>query len=104
MPTTARTIAALTLIVGSMFGLAQSAAAQSGTPCLTQSECDLREDLRDTAARTAEYQRNVKNQEDAHAVAMQARNEARARANGNRDQKLAVILQRRRDAYARAQH
>ena len=85
-------------------GLAHGASAQTRAPCMTQSECDLQEDLRDTAARHAEYARNVKNQEDAHAAAMQARNDARAHANGNRDQKLAAILQRRRDAFARLQH
>ena len=100
----ARAAAAATLFAGSLFGLAHSASAQNATPCLTQSDCDLQEDLRDTAARKAEYARNVRNQEDAHAAAMQARNQAQTRANGNRDAKLAAILQRRRDAFARSQH
>ena len=99
-----RAAAAVTLIVASVTGVAQSASAQNGTPCMTQSECDLRTDLRDTAARRAEYARNVKNQEDAHAAAMQLQNEARAQAKGDRNDKLAAILQRRRDAYARSQH
>lgn len=100
----ARAVAVATLFAGSVFGLAHSASAQSATPCLTQSDCDLREDLRDTAARRAEYARNVSNQENAHAAAMQALNQARVRANGNRDAKLAAILQHRRDAFARSQH
>ena len=99
-----RATVAATLFVGSLAGLTQSASAQNGTPCMTQSECDLRTDLRDTAARRAEYARNVQNQEDAHAAAMQLQNEARAQAKGDRNDKLAAILQRRRDAYAHSQH
>jgi hypothetical protein len=104
MPTIARSLAALTLFVGSAFSMAQGAVAQNSTPCMTQSECDLREDLRDTAARHAEYARNVRNQEEAHAAAMQARNEARARVAGNKEAKLEAILQHRRDAYARVRN
>ena len=104
MRTIARAAAAATLFCGSVFGFSHIASAQNGTPCLTQNECDLQEDLRDTAARKAQYARNVKNQEDAHAAAMQALNEGQARANGNRDAKLAAILQRRRAAFARSQH
>lgn len=99
-----RAAAAATVFVFSVAGLAQDASAQNGTPCLTQNECDLRMDLRDTAARRAEYARNVKNQEDAHAAAMQLQIEARAQAKGDRNDKLAAILQRRRDAYAHSQH
>ena len=104
MQTIRRATAAAIMFVGSVTGLAQNASAQNGTPCMTQNECDLQEDLRDTAARKAEYARNVRNQEDAHAAVMQLMNQARAQANGNRDAKLAAILQRRRDAFARSQH
>lgn len=104
MLTLARAATAAILLMGGIFGLARAGMAQNTTPCMTQSECDLQEDLRDTASRQAQYARNVRNQESAHAAAMQARDEMRAHANGNRDEKLAAILQRRRDVFARSHH
>ena len=99
MPTTARTVAAVILTVASMLGLARSANA---TICMTVSECELLEDQRDTAARREEYARIVANQTEAHAAAVQARNEAGARRAGDKEARYQAILQRRRDAYARA--
>ena len=106
MPTIARSIAALSLLVASALIASAPCLAQTTVTetCTSQFDCDYRLIQRDDAARTAEYERMVKNQEDAHAAAMQALHAAGARAAGNREEKLAAILQRRRDAYARSQH
>jgi hypothetical protein len=96
----ALSVATVILIVGSGLCSIESAAAQQQPPCTTQSECAAREDQRDTAARRDEYARNVKSQTDAHAAAIQARNEASTRVSGNRQAKVQAILQRRREVYA----
>ena len=105
MPVITRSLTAVTLFLGSAHAVAASPAEDlSPTHCITVSECELNADLRDSRARNEEWQRNVRNQEDAHAAAMQARFEAGARAAGNKEAKLEAILQRRRDAYDRLQH
>ena len=104
MPTFARTVAAFILSVGSMAGLAESAVAAEPTTvtCRTESECLDLEIRNDTAARRDEYTRIVNNQEQAHAAAIQALHDAGARRAGDKEARYQAILQRRRDAYARA--
>lgn len=102
MPTIARSVTALTLIMVSSLCMAECALAQYETSCTTKSECDFREDQRADAARREEYARMVSNQEEAHAAAIQARNEAGVRRARDKEDRLQAILQRRRDAYARA--
>lgn len=96
----ARSRAFLFLLAGAALGPAQAALAQSAAPCTTSAECAAQSEQRDNAARRDEYQRITAGQESAHAAAIAAQFDARARRQGDRQAKLAAILERRRAAYA----
>jgi type II secretory pathway component HofQ len=96
----ARSRCFLLLFVGAAVGPAHMALAQSAAPCTTTAECAARAEQRDNAARRDEYARMVAGQESAHAAAIAAQFDARARRQGDRQAKLAAILNRRRAAYA----
>lgn len=98
----ARSRAFLFLCAATALGPAHAALAQSAAPCTTTAECAARAEQRDNAARRDEYQRITAGQESAHAAAIAAQFDARARRQGDRQAKLAAILERRRAAYAAA--
>jgi hypothetical protein len=98
----AQSLAALVVFAGAVLSQASAALAQDSAPCVSRAECQARAEQRDDAARRDEYQRIVAGQETAHAAAIQAQRDARARAQGNRQAKLEAILERRRAAYAAA--
>ena len=99
-----RHMATALVLLGSACCLPVSAGAQQQPPCTTQNECAAREEQRDDAARREQYSHMVQSQTDAHAAAIQALGEVRARVAGNRQAKVQAILQRRRDAYARVRN
>ena len=98
----ARSRAVFILITGAMLGPVPAALAQSAAPCTTTAECAAQAEQRDNAARRDEYARITAGQESAHAAAIAAQFDARARRQGDRQAKLAAILERRRAAYAAA--
>ncbi len=98
----ARSRAVLILIAGATLGPVPTALAQSAAPCTTTAECAAQAEQRDNAARRDEYARITAGQESAHAAAIAAQFDARARRQGDRQAKLAAILDRRRAAYAAA--
>ena len=98
----ARSRAVLILIAGAALGPVPAALAQSAAPCTTTAECAAQAEQRDNAARRDEYARITAGQESAHAAAIAAQFDARARRQGDRQAKLAAILDRRRAAYAAA--
>ncbi len=98
----ARSRAVLILIAGATLGPVPAALAQSAAPCTTTTECAAQAEQRDNAARRDEYARITAGQESAHAAAIAAQFDARARRQGDRQAKLAAILDRRRAAYAAA--
>ena len=96
----ARSRALLFLCAAAALDPAHAALTQSAAPCTTPAECAARAEQRDDAARRDEYKRITSGQESAHAAAIAAQFDARARRQGDRQAKLAAILDRRRAAYA----
>ena len=80
-----------------------AARAQSTTdpsPCVTQSECDLRADQRATEARQAEWNANAKAQEDGRADLRRIEAATVARHESGRLSRVQEIMRRRREAAA----
>ena len=98
----ARSRAFFFLLAAAALGPAQAALAQNDTLCssTTAAQRLACEEQRDNASRRDEYQRITAGQESAHAAAIAAQFDARARRQGDRQAKLAAILERRRAAYA----
>ena len=86
-----------------MLGQARAQSTQS-TPCVTQSECDLREDQRDTRARRDQWNANAKYQEEASAERRRLGAQAQARAESGRLSRVQEVMRRRREAAARTGH
>ena len=80
------------------------AQSTQSTPCVTQSECDLREDQRDTQARREQWNANAKYQEEATAERRRLSAQAQARADSGRLSRVQEVMRRRREAAARAVH
>jgi len=87
-----------------MLGLAPAHAQSQQSPCVTQSECDLREDQRETQARRDQWNANAKYQEEATAERRRLGAQAQARTETGRLSRVQEVMRRRREAAARAGH
>jgi len=83
-------------------GVAHAQTSSDQTPCVTQSQCDLRDDMRDTEARRAEWNANVKRDQDARAEIRRLGAEAQARNESGRLSRVQEVMRRRREAAAHA--
>lgn len=99
----ARTLA-LSVSAFTMLGPVPARAQYQQPPCVTKSECDYREDQRETQALHDQWNANVKYQEEAAAERRRLNAQVEARTENGRLSRIQDVMRRRREAAARAGH
>ena len=87
--------ATLSLLAIAFASASLPAAAQDDTPCVTQSQCDLRQEMIDMKNRRDAWNASVKREQDYAIQRAQMRAQAKADANNGRVLRAQDIMHRR---------